>query len=398
MARRKSWTVGELAAAAELDVEQTLVSLWGEGIEYPMMSSSRLRPEDVSAAEKSVGIGGSRQKRVSYWLDALRLSRAELAQILLDEGVRLHDQASTLPKGAVRRLRPRLQVALQDSVSDAPVAELPKAPALQWSPPGTVRELTHLTADELLMVHECLTEDFVATSDPISPPGVKSRALLESAAGRPSTGYGEALKYPTAESAAAALLHSVVHNHPFHNGNKRTALVSTLVFMDRHGLIVDTDEDELFRFMIKVAAHDLLPPGLVYDERSDREVAAIAAWLFRRSHPIRREDRAVTWRQLSKILKAQGCTIVAGTGEWQIIRREVRSGRVLFKTRRVLEYRFRNTGDGREVPKAILRRMRRELELDADHLIDAEVFYGDAKGPDFFIFEYSQLLKRLARV
>lgn len=397
MSRRRSWTVGDLAIAAELDVEQTLVSLWGEGIEYPVMASSRLRPEDVARAEKSVGIGGSRQKRVSYWLDALGLSRSELAQILLDEGVRLHKEASTLPKGAIRRLRPRLQVSVQDSVSDTPLAELPKAPPFQWSPPGAVRDLTHLTAEEIRMVHECLTEDFVGTSDPISPQGVKSQALLESAAGRPWTGFGDALKYPTAE-AAAALLHSIVHNHPFHNGNKRTALVSTLVFMDRHGLVLDTDEDELFRFMIKVAAHDLLSAGLLYDERADREVAVIASWLARRSHSIRREDRAVTWRQLCKILRAQGCTIESGAGEWQIIRREVRSGRVLFKTRRLLEFRYRNTGDGREVPKTILKKMRRELELDADHQIDAEVFYGDAKGPDFFILEYSQLLKRLARV
>lgn len=398
MARRRSWSVGELASAGELDVEQVLVALWGEGIEYPTSASTRIRPEDAIIAERAVGIGGSRQKRVSYWLDLLGVTRVELAELLAEDGVRLHREASTLPKGAIRRLRARLSVGVRDLVAEDQVAPLPPAPPFVWSPPGTARELDHLSADEILTVHEALTADFAATADPISPPGVKSRALLESAAGRPATGFGDSVKYPTAESAAAALLHSIVHNHPFHNGNKRSALVATLVFMDRHSLVLDSDEDELFKFMIRVAAHDLLPGGFTYDDLADREVAAIANWLSRRSHVIRHEDRAVTWRQLSRILKLQGCSIESGTGEWQIIRREVRSPGVIFRSRKSLEFRYRNTGDGREVPKAIIRKMRKELELDPEHGIDADVFYGDAKGPDFFILRYSQLLKRLSRV
>lgn len=97
-------------------------------------------------------------------------------------------------------------------------------------------------------------------------------------------------------------------------------------------------------------------------------------------------------------MKAQNCTVEAGNGEWQVIRREVKQNQVIFRSRKTLEFRYRNTGDGREVPKAILKKMRRDLELDPDHGVDAEVFYGDAKGPDFFILRYSQLLKRLSRV
>ena len=398
MPRRRHWTVLELASESELDVEQVLVALWGEGVEYPMQGNSRIRSEDRLLAEKAVGIAGSRQKRVGYWLEALSLSRSQLTEKLMELGFRLHPEASTLPKGAVRRLRPLLEASGSDAIGKSEVPVLQPAPSFTWSPPGAVRELHHLTADELLTVHQELTRDFDGSSDPISPPGVKSRALLESAAGRPATSYGDELKYPTAESASAALLHSVVHNHPFHNGNKRTALVSMMVFLDRHGLVLDSTEDELFKFMIRVAAHDLLQSGFKYDEIADREVAAIASWIGRHSHVIRREDRAVTWRQLCRILRAQNCVIESGQGEWQVISREVRPVRGLFKPRRTLEFRYRNTGDGREVPKSVLKKMRRELQLDPEHGVDAEVFYGDAKGPDFFILRYSQLLKRLSRV
>ena len=69
MAKRRTWTVSALAQEAELDVEQVLVALWGESIEYPMQANSRVRTEDSVIAERAVGMGGSRQKRVGYWLD-----------------------------------------------------------------------------------------------------------------------------------------------------------------------------------------------------------------------------------------------------------------------------------------------------------------------------------------
>lgn len=398
MARKAAWTVATLATQAELDVEQVLVALWSEGIEYPLDPTSRIRPEDAGTAERATGIAGSRQKRVSYWLDELGQSRAELTAFLLGSGVRLHPRANTVPKGAIRRLQtlPRVRPDAHPAIE----VVLPRAQSFTWTAPGNVRQCDYLTADEIEQVHEALTIDFQMSDDPISPPGVKSRALLESAAGRPATSFGDTLKYPTVESAAAALLHSLVQNHPFHNGNKRSALVAMLVFLDRHSLVLESTQEDLFRFMIKVAAHDLLEPGFIYDLKADREVAHIALWVAKRTRPIRREDRAVTWREFVKLLKGLDCIVIQGRGEWIDITREVRvrRGFLLGTKTRLLETRYRNTGDGREVPKGILKRMRKELELDAEHGFDADVFYGGAKDPDFFIIEYSQLLKRLARV
>jgi len=245
-----------------------------------------------------------------------------------------------------------------------------------------------------------LTEDFAETSDPIFPPGVKSQPLLESAVNRHSRYWGDSLKYPTVESAAAALLHSIVHNHPFHNGNKRTALVSTMVFLDRHNLIIESTQEELFRFMIKVAAHDLLPKGFLYDQPADREVAEISSWIVGRTRQIRWEERAVTWRDLQRKLRAKGCAIDQVRGEKVVISREVQGRRRLLGGHRTerLETYFINTGGGREVPRSVIKKIRHDLQLDADHGVDAEVFYGGHKDPDFFILQYSQLLKRLARV
>ncbi|QNE34972.1 type II toxin-antitoxin system death-on-curing family toxin [Leifsonia shinshuensis] len=399
MAKRRSWTVGTLSSASGLDVEQVLLALWGEKIEYPMDANSRIHPSDVAAAERATGIEGSRLKRISYWLDELSVSRAELVEYLAELGVRVHPAASTLPKGAIRRLEHHPSREFRKRDQEVTSEPKPQAPPLVWEVPGNTRSCNYLSAAEIEQVHVALTVDFQSTDDPISPPGVKSRALLESAAGRPAASFGDQMKYTTVESSAAALLHSIVQNHPFHNGNKRTALVAMLVFLDRHNLVIQSDEADLYRFMVQVAAHGLLDPDVEYDRIADREVLAIANWIHKRTRQIRREDRAVTWRELSHRLRELGCEVLPDRGEWMLVKRRV-SGRRTLLGRKTLELssRYRNTSDGREVPKSIIKRMRRELQLDPENGFDAEVFYGDAKGPDFFILEYSQLLKRLARV
>ena len=244
--KKRSWTVGTLAAAADLDVEQVLVALWSEGVEYPVEPSDRIRSEDTVRAERATGLASARARKISYWLAELGVPRHEFEELLKSLGMELPAKAQTLPKGALRRLRAHFGVSGGLSATGTASGEaspLPLAPPIEWNALGSKRDCELLTAADLLDVHEALTDDFRASSDPISPPGLKSLDLLESAASRPGTSFGESRKYTTVETAAASLLHSVVHNHPFHNGNKRTALVSTMVFLDRHNLVIHTSQD-----------------------------------------------------------------------------------------------------------------------------------------------------------
>ena len=65
--------------------------------------------------------------------------------------------------------------------------------------------------------------------------GVKDEGLLESALHRPKqTVFGEDA-YPSLWEKAAVLFHSVLRNHAFYNGNKRTALAVTVVFLKKNG-------------------------------------------------------------------------------------------------------------------------------------------------------------------
>jgi death on curing protein len=69
--------------------------------------------------------------------------------------------------------------------------------------------------------------------------GIRDPGLLEAALFRPQTGY-----YPTLIDEAAALWESLSQNHPFIDGNKRTAFAAAYVFLAINGLdITATDED-----------------------------------------------------------------------------------------------------------------------------------------------------------
>ncbi|MBL4629215.1 MAG: type II toxin-antitoxin system death-on-curing family toxin [Roseicyclus sp.] len=63
--------------------------------------------------------------------------------------------------------------------------------------------------------------------------------LIESAIGRPYSGYHRSL-----DGKAAALLHSLVGNHGFADGNKRTAWLSVEVLINRSGYYLDIPDDE----------------------------------------------------------------------------------------------------------------------------------------------------------
>ena len=94
--------------------------------------------------------------------------------------------------------------------------------------------LNYLTTEDVVEIHAGLTLMF-KDDDPIEPPGVRDENLLGSAISRPATGFAGQEKYRTIEQKAGALLHSLAKNHAFHNGNKRTAFMSMLVFMERNG-------------------------------------------------------------------------------------------------------------------------------------------------------------------
>ena len=99
----------------------------------------------------------------------------------------------------------------------------------------------YVTTADALFFHQQLIERFGGA------PGIRDAGALESALHRPQTGY-----YDTIIHETAALLESLVHNHPFIDGNKRTAFAVADVFLRINGYTINADTAAIYDRFIKL--------------------------------------------------------------------------------------------------------------------------------------------------
>jgi death on curing protein len=104
-----------------------------------------------------------------------------------------------------------------------------------------------LTLDEVLALHADQVDRYGGAL------GIRDLALLESAIATPAASCrGEFLHGSLHEMAAAYLFH-LIKNHPFIDGNKRVALISTIVFLGFNDLALTAEPDALTSLVIGVA-------------------------------------------------------------------------------------------------------------------------------------------------
>ena len=108
-------------------------------------------------------------------------------------------------------------------------------------------EIRFLSLENVLRIHE---SQFAQKG---GSPGLRDIGLLELALAMPRAGFGgEYLHSDLFEMAAAYLFH-IAKNHPFVDGNKRTALVSALVFLDLNGVRAEAPDRALEDLVVGVA-------------------------------------------------------------------------------------------------------------------------------------------------
>lgn len=95
---------------------------------------------------------------------------------------------------------------------------------------------------------------------------VRDRTVLESAVARPQASAFGQDAYPTIYEKAAALLHSLILNHPFVDGNKRSGTVALVAFLQQNDVQPDWEIQDAYSFIIAVA-------------EGKHDVPTIAAWL-----------------------------------------------------------------------------------------------------------------------
>lgn len=108
---------------------------------------------------------------------------------------------------------------------------------------------------EIERVHDILVERFGGRQ------GIRDLSILESAAGRPYHTFDGRDLYLMGKDKAAALFESLIANHPFIDGNKRTAYVLLRLMLLEAGLDLRSAECDTYDFVIKSASG-----GVSFDE------------------------------------------------------------------------------------------------------------------------------------
>ena len=129
--------------------------------------------------------------------------------------------------------------------------------------------MNYLYPNQILFLHKRVIETSGGSR------GVRDQGLLESAVYRPQASFGGCDLYPDLFSKAAALGHSIIKNHPFVDGNKRTGFESMRLFLRMNGFDFRAGEERKFKFIL----------GIASDPEIDEH--QIAEWLQRLSkkHP-----------------------------------------------------------------------------------------------------------------
>jgi len=124
----------------------------------------------------------------------------------------------------------------------------------------------YLSIAQLLRIHARLTEVFGG------PPGLRDRGGLEAAAARPQMTFGGEDLYRDLADKASPLMHSIVLNHPFVDGNKRVGAMAAELFLGLNGFDLIAADEELVEITMAVF-------------RGEVSAEILAIWLRQRARP-----------------------------------------------------------------------------------------------------------------
>lgn len=109
----------------------------------------------------------------------------------------------------------------------------------------------YLTLEQIIIIHEDQIVRYGGSS------GLRDVSLLESAVFRPQSSFGGDDLYPTIFDKASTLMHSLILNHPFIDGNKRTGITSMLVFLELNEYRLQVTQKALVNIALGVESKKL---------------------------------------------------------------------------------------------------------------------------------------------
>ncbi len=101
--------------------------------------------------------------------------------------------------------------------------------------------------EDAIRIHNILIDEFGGKE------GIRDKKSLESALYRPYQTFSKKSLYPDIVDKAAALIESILLNHPFIDGNKRTGYVLMRLLLLNEGLDISASQDDKYEFVMAIA-------------------------------------------------------------------------------------------------------------------------------------------------
>lgn len=108
-----------------------------------------------------------------------------------------------------------------------------------------------ISISEVILIQDILIEKFGGAR------GIRDRGLLESSISRPFQTFDSKELYPSIIEKSAALIESMLINHPFIDGNKRIGYVLMRLFLLDNGYDIIANQREKYEFVIRIASGKL---------------------------------------------------------------------------------------------------------------------------------------------
>ena len=109
---------------------------------------------------------------------------------------------------------------------------------------------------EVEQIHNLLIEEFGGAK------GVRDYRALDAAINRPFATFGQEELYPNPIDKASAIIESILINHPFIDGNKRTGYVLMRLLLLQSGQDIQAEQEEKYDFVISIASGKLAFEGI----------------------------------------------------------------------------------------------------------------------------------------
>jgi death-on-curing family protein len=257
---------------------------------------------------------------------------------------------------------------------------------------------------EVLRAYFLIADFFAENEYGIGGIGPRSVDLLHSAIYRQFVSFDGKEKWSSPYEKCATLMFGLVKDHPFHDANKRTALLAGLAQLDKCNRTPTASQKQLEDFVVEIADNQLSKYArykALAKAEGDAEVLFIADFLKRNSREIDKRHYTVTYHQLNRLLQRYGYELRNPSGNYiDVVRVEWKPRYLGIVGPRVRhEYRIGQIGFPgwkRQVNQSALKTVRKATGLTVENGYDSAVFYGNADPLEALIDIYSEPLRRLA--